>query len=103
MPVSSDSSVPPLPQSQLHYMSMASTQPLTSLLSSQGGPMSGSPSFIRPPVDLSYPFQQTAGPSFSSYQQTAGSSFSPNTQVPLGFQQTGGYSFPPNTQVPPGF
>ncbi|XP_058784570.1 uncharacterized protein LOC131659387 [Vicia villosa] len=82
---------------------MASTQPLTSLLSSQGRPMSGSPSFIRPPVDFSYPFQQTARPSFSSYQQTGGYSFPPNTQVPPGFQQTRGSSFPPNTQVPPGF
>ncbi|XP_058766979.1 uncharacterized protein LOC131640615 [Vicia villosa] len=72
---------------------MASTQPLTSLLSSQGRPMSGSPSFIRPPVDFSYPFQQTA-----EY------SFPPNTQVPPGFQLTGGSaSFPPNTKVPPGF
>ncbi|XP_058746668.1 uncharacterized protein LOC131619607 [Vicia villosa] len=83
---------------------MASTQPLTSLLSSQGRPMSGSASFTRPPMDFSYPFQQTAGPSFSSYQQTGGYSFPPNTQVPPGFQQTGGSaSFPPNTQVPPGF
>ncbi|XP_058753251.1 uncharacterized protein LOC131626449 [Vicia villosa] len=82
---------------------MASTQPLTSLLSSQGRPMSGSPSFIRPLVDLSYPFQQTAGPSYSSYKQTAGSSFPPTTQVPPGFQQTGGSRTPYPTQVPLSF